>query len=703
MRYRPTFTLTAIVLLLSCGTALAQRNRDEWRQQQDRKQELREQLRLVSEAPKEQGMAGRAESPEGAVTGFTAALTAASTVFDPVTLTSIKSYSDTFGNIVLFGEVQNTSASTLTFTEVTFDFYLGSAYVGSDSAFVYGSENARLSGSTIYTAALPPGAFGFFKIWTDIPTSSVDDYDFSSTAETYEVVSPLANLSSSAVTLPPPDVLGLTHYSGTVTNTGTGLAYNAMVALAGYSNGSINDVSFTFVNGSTFVTPCGNTTTNTVLPGATRSYGSVFLRPVSSIGRLALEWDEIGLAPVAVNVAPGGTSGTIAVTAPCTWSATSNASWIVVTGATGNGIGSVNYTVQPNTGAARTGTITIAGHTFTVTQTGVACGATFSPLFSWYGAGETDTFVQVTANPGCAWQTSSGASWITVTAGATGNGQVRVTLGRNTSSSPRSGSFTIAGQVLTVNQLGLDFPLRESDLIWQHLVKGTLVAWFMDGMNMSGSAVIGSVSDPSWRVVGTGDFNRDNNLDLVWQHNNGTVVIWFMIGTGYMSSLTVGAVSDPNWEVAGAGDFNGDGHPDLLWRHRVSGNIVIWRLADGHYVGGDVVGAIPDFNWHIKGIGDFDQDGDADILWQRPISGFVYVWIMNKTAFERAAFVGSVTNTDWIIVGATDFNSDGHTDILWQNVPMGKIVAWLMNQTNYQSSVDVGQVSDINWRIVAPK
>ena len=64
-------------------------------------------------------------------------------------------------------------------------------------------------------------------------------------------------------------------------------------------------------------------------------------------------------------------SGTVAVTtaAGCAWTAVSNNSFITVTsGATGSGNGTVGFSVAANTGAARTGTLTIAGQTFTVTQ-----------------------------------------------------------------------------------------------------------------------------------------------------------------------------------------------------------------------------------------------------------------------------------------------------------------------------------------------
>ena len=57
----------------------------------------------------------------------------------------------------------------------------------------------------------------------------------------------------------------------------------------------------------------------------------------------------------------------------CQWSTASNTEWIHVTsGGSGSGNGSVGYTVAANTSTrARTGTLTVAGWTFTVTQAGV--------------------------------------------------------------------------------------------------------------------------------------------------------------------------------------------------------------------------------------------------------------------------------------------------------------------------------------------
>ena len=60
----------------------------------------------------------------------------------------------------------------------------------------------------------------------------------------------------------------------------------------------------------------------------------------------------------------------LSATASCDWQAMSNSSFITIdSGATGNGNGTVNFTVAPNTtGAARVGTLTVAGRNVTITQ-----------------------------------------------------------------------------------------------------------------------------------------------------------------------------------------------------------------------------------------------------------------------------------------------------------------------------------------------
>jgi Putative binding domain, N-terminal len=77
-----------------------------------------------------------------------------------------------------------------------------------------------------------------------------------------------------------------------------------------------------------------------------------------------------------------GSGGTVAITvttgSTCSWTAVSNASFITVSaGASGTGNGSVTATVAAGSGAARSGTLTVAGQTVTISQ-GASTGVTAS-------------------------------------------------------------------------------------------------------------------------------------------------------------------------------------------------------------------------------------------------------------------------------------------------------------------------------------
>jgi hypothetical protein len=68
----------------------------------------------------------------------------------------------------------------------------------------------------------------------------------------------------------------------------------------------------------------------------------------------------------------GASDGTgevnVSTTSACTWTAVTNATWITVAPGVRTGSGRVDYHYTPNPGGLRTGTLTIAGLTFTVTQ-----------------------------------------------------------------------------------------------------------------------------------------------------------------------------------------------------------------------------------------------------------------------------------------------------------------------------------------------
>ncbi len=82
---------------------------------------------------------------------------------------------------------------------------------------------------------------------------------------------------------------------------------------------------------------------------------------------------SLGATSASATAAGGPASVNVIAPAGCAWNAGSNAPWLTITsGSSGVGNGMVNYTVGVNAAAFRSGTLTIAGLTFTVNQAGTA-------------------------------------------------------------------------------------------------------------------------------------------------------------------------------------------------------------------------------------------------------------------------------------------------------------------------------------------
>ena len=161
------------------------------------------------------------------------------------------------------------------------------------------------------------------------------------------------------------------------------------------------------------------------------------------------------VSPDSQSVASSGGSGSVTVTAGagCAWTATSGQSWITITsGSSGSGSGTVNFTVASTDGPGRSGSMTIAGHTFTVNQ-GQGCGVSLATTTASAPAGGASGSFDVRTADGCGWAANSNASWLSITAGATGsgNGTVRYTAAANTGPQ-RTGTMTAGGQTFTVTQ-----------------------------------------------------------------------------------------------------------------------------------------------------------------------------------------------------------------------------------------------------------
>jgi hypothetical protein len=159
------------------------------------------------------------------------------------------------------------------------------------------------------------------------------------------------------------------------------------------------------------------------------------------------------------SVPAAGRSGSTSLKASCSWTLSTDVPWIMVTSATtGSSSGSVTYSVAPNAASAtRTGHVVAQGAggaaTFTVTQIGV-CGLTVSATSLPVDAtGPSQTISISTSAGSCTWSAVSASSFVTVTSGSSGIGDGKVTLAIQPNVGlARTGTVTIAGQVVTINQ-----------------------------------------------------------------------------------------------------------------------------------------------------------------------------------------------------------------------------------------------------------
>lgn len=149
------------------------------------------------------------------------------------------------------------------------------------------------------------------------------------------------------------------------------------------------------------------------------------------------------------------------------------------------------------------------------------------------------------------------------------------------------------------------------------------------------------------------DFNGDGKSDLLWRADDGTVRDWLGQANGSfagnVANLNIAVSND--WHIAGTGDFNGDGRVDILWQND-DGTVRDWLgQSNGGFVGNtaNLNTQVP-ANWHIVGTGDFNGDGRTDVLW-RADDGTVHDWLGQS----NGAFAGTrpTSTSPWPTAGTS--------------------------------------------------
>ena len=242
----------------------------------------------------------------------------------------------------------------------------------------------------------------------------------------------------------------------------------------------------------------------------------------------------------------------------------------------------------------------------------------------------------------------------------------------------------------------------KTDILWRNSVEGTNTSWSMDGTRYVRNRDLTSVKGSIWQLTATGDYNRDGQDDILWRNSDGSLAWWVMDSTSIAKAvfLTTPAVADLNWQIVGTGDYNRDGQVDLLWRNTLEG-YVAWWVMDGTSVSSAVyLPTLKDANLTIVGTGDFNQDHQVDVLWRNGATGENFWWVTNGSAVTEKRVLPPVTDLNWKIVGTGDFNGDAKVDLVWRNSNTGANSIWLMNGLDVVDSVALPTVADLNWKIM---
>ncbi len=331
------------------------------------------------------------------------------------------------------------------------------------------------------------------------------------------------------------------------------------------------------------------------------------------------------ISPMGITIGTAGGSGnSIAVStqAGCSYTAVSNNSFITVnSGSSGTGSGTVTFTVAANSGAARIGTILVAGQTFTVNQ---AASPTFRKTpFDFDGDGKADISIY-RPNTGTWYLLNSSTGYsvtqfglsndILVPADYDGDGKTDIAIYRPSSGiwyflNSTSGFSTIQWGLSTDIPVPADYDgdgkadvavYRPSNGTW-YLIQSTAgVRYEQFGL---------SADEPI-----PADYDGDGKADIaIYRPNIGT---WYFLNSMAGFGVTqFGLTSD---KVVPA-DYDGDGKTD----------IAIYRPSTGTWYFLNSTTGFSTLQWgnltDIPVPADYDGDDKADVSIYRPSNGTWYL------------------------------------------------------------------------------
>lgn len=163
------------------------------------------------------------------------------------------------------------------------------------------------------------------------------------------------------------------------------------------------------------------------------------------------------------------------------------------------------------------------GRLFLGQSPGSNCTFSFDPVGAEVGVAGGGGIIRMTADEGCPWSTSSGVDWITVLpATGSGSSSIGYTVAAN-DGPPRTGFITIANQIFTVNQAGME----------------PMSTWAVAGI-----AETEGLGETRWKsdLAILNPESQEAAIDLVYRHDGVEEVASMTVGGGEVTELVNVAV-----------------------------------------------------------------------------------------------------------------------------------------------------------------
>jgi hypothetical protein len=225
---------------------------------------------------------------------------------------------------------------------------------------------------------------------------------------------------------------------------------------------------------------------------------------------------------------------------------------------------------------------------------------------------------------------------------------------------------------------------RLTDILWRNPLDNSHSRRTLSGATLVAETPQANLSAPgNWQVVASGDQNNDDQSDVLWRNSDNGQLRWqiFNASNSLLEPVDLLTVGDFNWSIGGTADFDRDDQLDILWYNRASGEVG-WWLMDGAQI--REVAMLQTVGnpsaWNAVGTADANDDGQIDILWRNDGTQATGWWLMNGKAIQSVAYlVPNEPDSNQQVKGISDFNGDGTIDVLWQNRISGATNLWLMD------------------------